>query len=66
MKVVLYSQQCTACRLLEAKMIEKDIPFEIVNDREALIKLGFDNETVLMVGDNLMNFSQALEWIRKM
>lgn len=66
MKIVLYSTDCPNCKFLEAKMIEKDIPFEEVNDVDEMKKFGITRYPMLKVGDKLMDFSRAIEWVRKM
>lgn len=66
MKIVLYSTNCPRCKVLEAKMIEKDIPFEEVNDVDEMSRLGITQAPMLKVGDKLMDFSRAIEWVRKM
>ena len=66
MKIILYSTQCPRCRALEAKMIEKDIPYEEVTDADEMLKHGISKAPMLQVGDKLMDFSKAIEWVRKM
>lgn len=66
MKIVLYSTQCPRCKVLEAKMIEKDIPYEEVTDVDEMLKHGVSQAPMLQVGDKLMDFSKAIEWVRKM
>lgn len=66
MKIILYSTHCPRCKVLEAKMIEKDIPYEEVSDVDEMLKHGITQAPMLQVGDKLMDFSKAIDWVRKM
>lgn len=66
MRIVLYSTGCSRCKMLEARMIEKDIPFEEIDDVDEINRIGITQTPMLKVGDKLMDFSRAIEWIRKM
>ena len=66
-KVVLYSTKCPRCKVIAAKMEKKGIPFELKEDFdiEFLIEKGFKSAPVLAVGDNMMEFSAANDWINE-
>ncbi len=66
MEIILYSTNCPRCKVLEAKMIEKDIPFKEVTDVEEMLQLGISQAPMVRAGNDLMEFSKAIEWIRKM
>ena len=63
MNVTLYSTHCPKCIVLEKKLKEKNIQFNIVSDEDAIIKKGFMTVPILEVNDNIMNFQEAMRWI---
>lgn len=63
-KIILYSNNCPKCEVLEDKLNEKNIEFEIVNDMEVLKSLNFDKLPVLKIDDDeYLDFSNANKWI---
>ena len=63
MNVTLYSTHCPKCIVLEKKLKEKNIQFNIVSDEDAIIKKGFMTVPMLEVNDNIMNFQEAMRWV---
>ena len=63
MNVTLYSTHCPKCIVLEKKLKEKNIQFNIVSDEDAIIKKGFMTVPMLEANDNIMNFQEAMRWI---
>ena len=65
MKVILYSTGCPKCRVLKTKLDKKNINYIENNDVEEMIELGFDLLPVLKVDNDIMNFTEANDWINK-
>lgn len=65
MKVVLYSTNCPKCQVLEKKLKNSNIEFELIQDVEAMIKKGFKSVPMLDVDDMTMDFTQAINWINE-
>ena len=63
MKVILYSTGCPKCRVLKTKLDKKNINYIENNDVEEMLKLGFDLLPVLKVDNDIMNFTEANDWI---
>ena len=63
MNVTLYSTHCPKCIVLEKKLKEKNIQFNIVSDEDAIIKKGFMTVPMLEANDNIMNFQEAMRWV---
>lgn len=61
--IVLYSTHCPRCNVLEKKLNNKKIKYNIVDDENEIIKLGIDIVPMLKVNDELMNFGQAVKWV---
>lgn len=62
-KVILYSNKCPQCRVLEAKLKEKGIEYQEINDIYLMIEKGFMSMPMLEVDETIMNFAQALKWV---
>ena len=70
-KVVLYSTHCPQCRGLEAMLKKKQVAYEEVfidiNDPKSvqiMLDMGFTGAPGLLVGEQKLNYSQALNWVR--
>lgn len=66
MSVKLYSTHCPRCNVLEKKLTQKGIEFELIDDFDVktLIKKGFLSAPVLVVDDNYMDFIKANDWLK--
>ena len=62
--VILYSTGCPKCDVLKNKLAEKNIKYKEENDKGKMIALGIDEVPVLAVGDKLLKFKDANEWIK--
>lgn len=62
-KIILYSTNCPKCKVLEKKLEAKNISFEISNDVDHMLELGFMSAPVLQVGDKCMDFMDANKWV---
>lgn len=63
MNIVLYTTHCPKCKVLESKLIEKNIDFQIEEDIEKLIDLGYMSAPILSVDGEVMEFSEAVKWV---
>lgn len=64
MSVVLYTTGCPKCKVLETKLKQKGIEFEIVDDLDVMNKKGFMEVPKLVIDDKVMNFAEAMEWLK--
>ena len=62
-KVILYSTHCPRCRVLEMKLKQKNIDFEVNTDIELMKSKGFQEAPQLEVAETIYNFKEAVEWI---
>jgi len=67
MSVKLYSTKCPRCIVLEKKMQQKGIEFELITDFDVqvLIDKGFKSAPILEVDGECMEFTKANEWIKE-
>lgn len=63
MKITLYTTHCPQCSVLEKKLKQEDLTFDIVEGEDEIRKLGFLAAPILVVDDKPMTFKQACDWI---
>lgn len=65
MEIVFYTIECPACKVLEQKLIRKNIPFTKVDDIAALREMGLEQFPVLGVNGELLSYSKAVKWVNE-
>lgn len=63
MSVTLYSSGCPKCRVLKQKLEKKSIPYEYVEDTQAMIDKGFKSAPQLEIDDEYYDFNAARKLI---
>lgn len=63
--ITLYSTHCPRCRVLETKLTQKNIEFNVVTDVNKMESLGIQSVPILEVDDKLLNFTDAIAWVNK-
>lgn len=63
MNVILHTNHCPRCRVLETKLKEKNIEFEENNNVEVMMQRGFRTAPVLEVDGIIYEFKDAVDWI---
>jgi len=64
MEVIFYSTHCPRCKVLETKLKQKNIQYTEVNDVDKMLSIGLKSAPALKVGDELLDFSAAINWIK--
>lgn len=64
MDIILYSNHCPQCMILEKFLNMYGIEYTTFSDEEEMIKMGFKSMPMLSVNGNIYNFSEALEWVK--
>ena len=62
---ILYTTNCPKCKVLETKLKNKNIEFEICNDVDLMLSKGIQQAPYLEVDNELMNFSNAIKWVNE-
>lgn len=62
-EIILYSNGCPKCKVLEAKLNAKNIKFEKSDNFEKLLEQGKQSLPVLEVEGNLLDFPVANSWV---
>ena len=63
-KVVFYSTHCPQCKVLEQMLQRKNVQYEECNDTEEMDRLGIRAVPQLGVDDKILNFQEAMQWVR--
>jgi hypothetical protein len=65
MDIVLYTIDCPNCLILEKKLKAKGIEFIKVLDEDTIRARGFGDSSfpILEVGDVVMNYKTAIQWV---
>lgn len=63
--ITLYSTHCPKCKILEKKLDNAKIKYEICDDRELMVEKGFDLMPVLDVDGQIMGFGEAVKWVNE-
>lgn len=62
-QVILYSNNCPQCKVLETKLKQKGVIYEEINDIDLMLEKGFKSMPMLEVNGDIMDYAQALKWI---
>lgn len=63
--IILYSTNCPKCKVLEKKLIQKNIQYVKIEDLDILREKGFTFLPVLEVNSSILNFKDAVDYINK-
>lgn len=64
--VVFYTVGCPRCAVLEKKLKEANIDYEIFSDVDKMLEMGMDDMPVLEVDGKRMSFSEGVRWAKEM
>lgn len=68
MKIILFSTNCPQCKVLEAKLKEKGITFELIDGERAIEYIqerGFMSAPLLSIDGENMPFGKAIKWVNE-
>lgn len=67
--IVLYSTHCPKCKALEILLGKKNIPYEVIDNQEEVVKVGQAQRIltapILRVDDEFFDFSKAVKFINE-
>ena len=65
MEVKLYTTHCPRCNVLEKKLNQKNIEFELIDnfDIQDMVNKGFKTAPILEVDGKYMMYVEAIEWV---
>lgn len=62
-KIVLHTTGCPRCSILKKKLDAKGISYEVNESTERMEQFGISHVPVLQIGEELLDFSKANEWV---
>lgn len=65
MDVIFYSSHCPRCYVLETKLKQKNISYTECNDVDVMVSKGLTNAPALEVDGVVMEFSEAVNWVKE-
>lgn len=63
--IKLYSTGCPKCRVLEKKLAEKGIEYNLISDKDIMKEKGLNFLPVLEIDDRLLEFKDAVNWVNE-
>lgn len=66
MKVILYSTGCPQCKVLKQKLDDQGIVYDLIDDVDEMLKMGFTSAPMLTVDGEIMNLQMAFLWLQSM
>lgn len=66
MKVILYTTHCPKCEILESKLKNKNVAYEINEDVEQMLSLGISEVPQLKIENKIFNFGEAVRWVNEL
>ena len=61
--MVLYTTHCSRCRVLEAALKSKNIPYETCEDVDKMVELGFMSAPVLEIDGKYLKYDEAMKHV---
>ena len=61
--IVLYSTGCPRCKVLEAKLKQKNVEYTEVSDIEEIEKKGISSVPCLGIDEEILDFGSAVKWV---
>ena len=66
MKVKLYTTHCPKCKILEERLNEKKIKYEVIDNIEELQKMNFKSVPNLEIDGKIYNYLDSIRYLNKM
>ena len=63
--ITLYTTDCPKCKILESKLEDKNITYEKCKDIKTMMAKGYMSAPMLEINDEIMNFIEAVEWVKE-
>jgi hypothetical protein len=63
--ITLYSNDCPKCKILKLKLKDKNIEYNLCSDIDTMISKGFQAMPKLEVNEAIMDFADAINWVKE-
>lgn len=64
MKVILYSNHCPKCEMMKKMLDMKNISYDIFDNEDEMIKMGFSSMPMISIDGKIMDFSDGISWVK--
>jgi len=61
----LYTTHCPQCKVLQTKLDEKGIKYNVIEDIKLMRKMGLMSAPALQIEDDILTFGEAIKWVRE-
>ena len=65
MKITLYTTGCPMCKVLKSKLDSSGLDYDVIDDLDKMIELGFQSAPILDVDGTIMTFQEAVKWVNE-
>ena len=65
MSVVLYTNHCPCCEVLEGRLKAAGIRYRVVDDVRLMLEMGLTSAPMLETDEMMMNYPAALKWLEE-
>ena len=65
MSVVLYTNHCPCCEVLEGRLKAAGIRYRVVDDVRLMLEMGLTTAPMLETDDMMMNYPAVLKWLEE-
>ena len=65
MSVVLYTNHCPCCEVLEGRLKAAGIRYRVVDDVRLMLEMGLTAAPMLETDEMMMNYPAALKWLEE-
>ena len=65
MSVVLYTNHCPCCKVLEDRLKAAGIRYRVVDDVRLMLEMGLTSAPMLETDEMMMNYPAALKWLEE-
>ena len=66
MKVKLYTTHCPKCKILEERLNEKKVKYDVIDNIEELQKMNFKSVPNLEIDGKIYNYLDSIRYLNKM
>ena len=66
MKVKLYTTHCPKCKILEERLNEKKVKYEVIDNIEELQKMNFKSDPNLEIDGKIYKYLDSIRYLNKM
>ncbi len=65
MSIILYSNNCPCCEVLESALNDASVNYETFTDTKEMLRMGMTHLPMLSVDGKLMNYPAAIAWLKE-